>query len=55
SISNIGPGLSMVGPLGNYSIFSNFSKIILSIVMLTGRLELFPILILFSPSLYKNN
>ena len=52
-ISNIGPGLQLVGPYGSYSIFSNFSKFILSIEMIAGRLELFPILILFSPHTYK--
>ncbi len=52
-ISNIGPGLSKVGPYGNYAIFSNFSKLVLSLEMIAGRLELFPILILFSPSTYK--
>ncbi|MFI3324577.1 MAG: TrkH family potassium uptake protein [Clostridia bacterium] len=49
-INNIGPGLGDVGPTGNYSQFSNFSKIVLSFNMLAGRLELFPILILFSKS-----
>lgn len=48
-ISNIGPGLEAVGPYGSYSGFSSFSKFILSIEMIVGRLELFPILILFSP------
>lgn len=52
-ISNIGPGLALVGPIANFSIFSEFSKFILSFVMLAGRLELFPLLILFSPGLYK--
>ena len=52
-ISNIGPGLSMVGPAGNYSMFSSFSKVVLSIEMIAGRLELFPILILFSPKTWK--
>lgn len=52
-ISNVGPGFSLVGPTGNFSIFSPFSKIILSICMLMGRLELFPILILFYPSTWK--
>jgi len=52
-ISNVGPGFSLVGPTGNFSIFSHFSKIILSICMLMGRLELFPILILFYPSTWK--
>ena len=48
-ISNIGPGLGQVGPYGSYASFSNFSKFILSIEMIAGRLELFPILILFNP------
>lgn len=48
-MNNIGPGLDLVGPTGNYAAFSNFSKIILSIDMLLGRLEIFPILILFDP------
>ncbi|MBQ0018285.1 MAG: TrkH family potassium uptake protein [Clostridiales bacterium] len=52
-ISNIGPGLGKVGPSGNFAIFSNFSKLILSFVMLAGRLELYPILILFSPGNWK--
>lgn len=47
--SNIGPGLSLVGPYGSYDIFSHFSKFILSLEMIAGRLELFPLLILFSP------
>lgn len=52
-ISNIGPGLSKVGPYGSFSIFSDFSTFILTIVMIAGRLELFPILVLFSPSTWK--
>ena len=52
-ISNIGPGLEAVGPVQNFSIFSNFSKLMLSFIMLAGRLELFPLLILFMPGLYK--
>lgn len=53
TFNNIGPGLEAVGPTGNFSHFSDFNKIILSLSMLLGRLEIFPILILFSPSLYK--
>lgn len=49
-MNNIGPGLGMVGPTGNFASFSIFSKLILSFDMLAGRLELFPILLLFSPS-----
>ena len=54
-INNIGPGLEMVGPAGNFSLFSNASKILLSFDMLAGRLELFPVLMIFSPSTWKNN
>ena len=52
-ISNVGPAFSLVGPTGNFSIFTPFSKIILSMCMLMGRLELFPILILLYPSTWK--
>ncbi len=47
-LNNIGPGLDMVGPTGNYAAFSSFSKIVLAMDMLLGRLEIFPILVLFS-------
>lgn len=47
TIGNIGPGLGMVGPTGNYGDFSALSKIVLSIDMLAGRLEIFPIMVLF--------
>ena len=53
SISNIGPGLGMVGPTGNYASFTSFSKIVLSFCMIAGRLEFFPILILFTPSVLR--
>ena len=52
-LNNIGPGLDVVGPVGNYSSFSNFSKLVLSFTMLVGRLEIFPMLILFLPSAWK--
>ena len=48
TINNIGPGLSLVGPACNYGFFSTYSKIILIFDMLTGRLELFPVLLLIS-------
>ncbi len=51
--NNVGPGFAMVGPKGNFSEFSAFSKTILSLDMLLGRLEIFPILMLFSPSLWR--
>ncbi len=50
--NNIGPGLDAVGPTGNFGGFSLFSKIVLILDMLAGRLEIFPILILFSHSLW---
>jgi trk system potassium uptake protein TrkH len=46
--NNIGPGLEMVGPTGNFAAFGVFSKLVLIMDMLAGRLEIFPILILFS-------
>ncbi len=51
--NNIGPGFDMVGAVGNYSAFTNFGKLVLCADMLLGRLEIFPILILFSPSLWR--
>lgn len=52
-LNNIGPGLEMVGPTANFGFFSPFSKIVLIFDMLAGRLELFPILLLFTPSTWK--
>ena len=52
--NNIGPGLDVVGPSSNFETYSMFSKIILIIDMLAGRLEIFPILILFSRSTWRN-
>ena len=54
-VNNIGPGLGLVGPAGNYSIYSPFSKMLLSLCMLVGRLEIYPIIILFSPGVWKRN
>ena len=54
-ISNVGPGLGDVGPMGNFSAFSGFSKILLSFCMIAGRLEIFPMLVLFSPSSFKKS
>ena len=47
--NNIGPGLGVVGPMGNFSAYSYFSKIVLSLDMLFGRLEILPMLVLFHP------
>lgn len=54
TINNIGPGLGGVGPTCNFSGYSYFSKFIMSICMLVGRLEIFPMLLLFSPHTWKN-
>ena len=55
AISNVGPGLGdIIGPESNYSILNNYSKIILIITMLLGRLEMLTILVLFIPSFWKN-
>ncbi len=51
--NNIGPGLEAVGPTCNYSAFSVFSKLVLIMDMLAGRLEIFPILLLFSRSAWR--
>ncbi len=54
SISNVGPGLGdIIGPNGNFSNLSNFSKWILSLAMILGRLELFAVLVLFIPSFWR--
>ena len=52
-INNIGPGLEVVGPMGNFSAFSPWSKLLLSFDMLVGRLEIFPMLLLCAPSIWK--
>ena len=52
-ISNIGPGLSLVGPMGNFAFYSVPAKLVLIFEMLLGRLEIFPVLFLFSPSVWK--
>ena len=52
-LSNVGPGLSLVGPTGSFSIFSPLSKIVLMICMLLGRLEIFPLLLLFVPFTWR--
>lgn len=54
TINNIGPGLEMVGPSQNFGIFTPFSKYVLMFDMLAGRLELFPLLLLFHPALWKD-
>jgi trk system potassium uptake protein TrkH len=53
SLNNIGPGLKEIGPMGNFSCYSSFSKLLLSLNMLFGRLEIIPMTILFSPFTWK--
>ena len=52
-LNNIGPGLDMVGPMGNYAPFSPLSKLVLSFDMLAGRLEIFPMIMLFFPQAWR--
>ncbi len=53
TLNNIGPGLNIVGPTGNFSMYSNLSKIVMIFDMLAGRLELFPMLLLINPYTWK--
>ena len=53
TFNNIGPGLAGVGPMSNFDIYSTFSKIVLMIGMLIGRLELYPIMLLLLPATWK--
>lgn len=53
TINNIGPGLNDVGPMGNFSLFSDLSKFVMMFDMLAGRLELLPMIVLFSPMTWK--
>ena len=54
-VSNVGPGLEAIGPSGNFAAFSGLSKGVMSLCMIIGRLEIFPILVLFSPSTWRRN
>ena len=53
-LNNVGPGIGAIGPTGNFGFFSDFSKYVLSALMLFGRLEIFPLLLTFCPVLYRN-
>ncbi|MBQ8232559.1 MAG: TrkH family potassium uptake protein, partial [Lachnospiraceae bacterium] len=53
TLNNIGPGLELVGPTQNFGLYSSFSKLVLMFDMLAGRLELFPMLIIFVPACWK--
>lgn len=52
-VGNIGPGFELVGPMGNFAMFSNHSKFLLSLLMLAGRLELFTLLIILTPKFWR--
>ena len=54
-ISNVGPGLGALGPMSNFSVLSDVSKYVLSLIMLMGRLELMPLLVLLSRHTWKNS
>ncbi len=53
TLNNIGPGINLVGPAGNFSTFSDLSKITFSLLMIIGRIEIYPILLLLIPELWK--
>ena len=54
-LGNVGPGFAKVGPVENFSLFSSFSKLVLCMDMLLGRLEFFPMMMLFAPSIWKKS
>ena len=53
TLNNVGPGLELVGPAANFGFFSPLSKIVLMFDMLAGRLEVFPMLLLFAPATWR--
>ncbi len=53
TLNNVGPGLELVGPAANFSVFSGVAKLVMVFDMLAGRLELFPLLLLFYPATWK--
>ena len=55
ALNNIGPGLGIVGPMGNFGSYGDLSKLVMIFDMLAGRLELFPLLILFRPAVWKRH
>jgi trk system potassium uptake protein TrkH len=55
TLNNIGPGLDMVGPAANFSLFHPLAKVVLIFDMLAGRLELLPMLIVFYPGAWKKH
>ena len=55
TFNNTGPGFGIVGSAGNYASFSIFSKIVFIFNMLAGRLEIYPMLLIFMPAAWKKN
>ena len=53
TFNNIGPGMDIIGPTSNFSMYSNLSKLVLTMDMLAGRLEIYPVLVLFTKSTWK--
>lgn len=53
TLNNVGPGISGVGPVENFHLFSPLSKLVFCFDMLAGRLEIFPYLLLLSPDLWR--
>ena len=53
TLNNIGPGIEIVGPMGNFSSFTDLSKITFSLLMIIGRVEIYPLLLLLIPELWK--
>lgn len=53
ALNNVGPGLSAVGPASNFAAFNDFTKLVLSLLMLAGRLELLPFILFFSPRTWR--
>ena len=53
--NNVGPGFAWVGPTSSFVNYSDFSKLVLSFAMLLGRLEIYPLLLLFTPKIWFND
>jgi trk system potassium uptake protein TrkH len=53
ALGNVGPGLGSVGPVANYAHLLPFAKVILTFLMLAGRLEIFTVLVLFLPAAWR--
>ena len=54
TIGNVGPGFGVVGPMGSYAPFSDQAKIFLSLLMVVGRLEIFPVLVLLTGAFWRD-